>query len=1229
MEASRDVAFQFKRLGLAPSPENYALYRSALEYDLIEPIVIETRQDLRSERKWRNLVEPYQHQVSNLITFCRRLPVTMLADDVGLGKTISAGLIASELIARHKISRILIVCPKLLMPQWREELDYKFGIKAHEASGRKLLSTRPPEPAGAVITTYQSARLYLDSIAKVGFDMLILDEAHKLRNLFGVDKPPAVARKFRQALADRLFKYVVMLTATPIQNRLWDLYSLIDLLTVARGHENPFGSTSSFENRFIADKPDQARKLRPERRDEFRSIVYGYMSRVRRADAKLYFPTRKVQMSRVPPTPEEQEMFRLIAEPIQKMNRLTQISIAQALVSSPQALVSELENMAAHGTVPPNIAADARNILSCIKTTAKLDGLSKLFQGLRKERPNDWRAVVFTSRRQTQGAISEYLESQKIPYGVINGSTGARNQETLKQFRANPPEINVIVSTEAGSEGVNLQVANVVVNYDLPWNPMVVEQRIGRVQRLASNHANVIVFNVVLAKTFEEYIVGRLMEKLQMASHAIGDVESLLEAAGMDDDEKGFEEKLRGLVISSLTGKDTEKATKLAEQSISSAKVTLEQEEQNINSILGGAGDVANTGPPAPKLPPQPRSMEPREFVLSALSSLGAQVTIDDNGRYVSTLNGTKEIIHFEENGSAGAGISYALGSPAFERLVSQIAANGLHLLGDADIDLTTDLPTIVDLWVHSFQGEKQNFAVEEAARSFSGSALLRVRATVAHDSYERLVDVLCSPNENRVTSGDAMSPLGRTVSDLASAGLSQESFLQKAISDSHLQEFCRFYRDRLAQEITMVGQDERKKRKLQDDFTPRITMTLVGLKGAVQREMRIKVVYSIGPEATYESRITIQPSSKSIIVEPPRNTCSITNTQVPEDCLATCAISGKKALRHLLIKSEISGRQALPEYAVTCGLTGKRILSDEIAVSDLSGKSIAKELLKVSPISGKRGEPDYFGVCDFTGVEVLKDELAESQVSRRRFRSDQKLESVVTGKIGHESEFVMCGETGRPLLSEEGQKCEVSRKVVLPGILQTCEVTGKHVLPRELGMCGVTSKRVLRSLLVASSLSGNLCLQDKAIRSSNGAYCLPSETVKCSWSDRVIHPSDIRTCSLTGVRVHFDYISKADNCLSALVPLLDGTGKKSDSDRLWGDIANSASKFLGNARCSVESAELSPEGTHVALCLDVRTWLGLKSRQAAGVYSISERTMVGRVAIGKREGGRWRSEKS
>ena len=231
--------WHFKILRRNTTPAEYRVYRAGLEWDLIDPIVLESSDDFKSTPRWRDRLTPFHHQVQNLITFCRRLPVTLVADDVGLGKTISAGLIISELISRSRLSKILIVCPKLLGPQWQLELLEKFELPAKVAIGRDLIDADPGE-IGAVITTYNSARLYLDKIPKDRFQMLVLDEAHKLRNLYGVPKPPEVAKRFRNALEERRFRFVLMLTATPIQNRLWDLYSLVDLLTVARGHQDPF-----------------------------------------------------------------------------------------------------------------------------------------------------------------------------------------------------------------------------------------------------------------------------------------------------------------------------------------------------------------------------------------------------------------------------------------------------------------------------------------------------------------------------------------------------------------------------------------------------------------------------------------------------------------------------------------------------------------------------------------------------------------------------------------------------------------------------------------------------------------------------------------------------------------------------------------------------------------------------------------------------------------------------
>lgn len=723
-------SFQSGTLQRSANAEEYALYKAALEWNLIDPIVIEDRNDLKSEYRWRDRVEPYHHQVTNLITFCRRLPVTLLADDVGLGKTISAGLVISELISRGRLSKILVVCPKILLEQWKEELDTKFDISSVIATGRELITAQPAGEVGVVITTYHSARLYLEKIEKAGFDMLVLDEAHKLRNLYGVDPTPQVAIRFRKALADRLFKYVLMLTATPIQNRLWDLYSLVDLLTVARGHENPFGNEGMFARRFIADSRTQARRLKPEMRDEFRSIVYGYMSRVRRGDANLHFPERVVQLHTVEPSPKELELIKIIAKPIQELNYLAQIIILQALVSSPEALVKLLNGMAEKETVPKSLAVDVQQVAKGISITTKLQGLGALVDKLMAEQPDTWRVVVFTRWRETQTTIQSFLKQRGMSCGLINGDSASKNQDTIAKFKKDKPGVHVIVSTETGSEGVNLQVANVLVNYDLPWNPMIVEQRIGRIQRLSSNFANVSIFNIVLKGTFEEYIVGRLMEKLQMASHAIGDIEALLEASGIDENEEngsnGFEERIRQLVLASLAGKDVEKAAKKAEKSISDAKIELEHEEKNINALLGGM-DNAENGPRCPKLPSPTRSMDSRNFTLAALRSLGARLAPQPSGLYISELEKKRELIRFDNKELEGgtASIIYAPGTASFDRLVTKIASKKLHQVKDADRDPSIKSEKLAGNWVKGFGGKVEEFHIEEVRRRFSGTALM------------------------------------------------------------------------------------------------------------------------------------------------------------------------------------------------------------------------------------------------------------------------------------------------------------------------------------------------------------------------------------------------------------------------------------------------------------------------------------------------------------------------
>ncbi len=1023
--------FQTKILRRKTSTEEYRIYRAGLEWNLTDPIVIENREDIKSESRWRDRMTPYHHQVTNLITFCRRLPVTLLADDVGLGKTISAGLIISELISRSRLNKILIVCPKLLGPQWQVELKEKFNIVSEIAIGRELLEAE--QENGAVITTYHSARSYLDSIPHDRFQMLVLDESHKLRNLYGVDEPPQVALRFRKALEERRFRFVLMLTATPIHNRLWDLYSLVDLLTVARGHKNPFGSE-------------------------------------------------------------------------------------------------------------------------------------------------------------------------------------------------NPPDFHVIVSTEAGSEGVNLQVANVLVNYDLPWNPMIVEQRIGRVQRLASEHANVSIFNITLRGTFEEYIVGRLMEKLQMAAHAIGDIDALLDAAGVGGEDISFDEQIRRLVVAALAGKDVRAATLQAEQSIAKAKSELEREEAAINAMLGGMDGHEYVGPRVPTLPETVRSMEPMEFTLEAFEMLGARVTQQEPDLFLIEENGGREQIRFSESGPLPRSTYYAPGTPAFSRLADRVIATGVHEIEDLDGEPAKEALAIAGRWVLSFGGKPKKAEFDNVSRCFAGTAVVRVRATVAHDSYERLVEVFCVRGQHVThhTAQKGLQPLAHTIQNPSIVGVDLEQLVHAAKQDEAVSEFCRFYLERRAQEIEAAGDDERKRKKLEDEFTPRLEMTLVAIGGRLNRQVRMKQSYTLDSKL-YESIITAEPLTESILDSPEMGQCVRSRKTVPTTCLDHCQISGALVQKHLLTHSDVSARGALPEFTVVCNLSGKRLLQDEAEVSAVSGRPVQTSLLRRSALSGRKAEPDEFALCEFTGAEVFKSELATSDLSGKSYRFDEQRTSSISGLTGHKTEFVVCQETGHFLAMKEAEQCEVTGNYVRPGILQTCEVTHKRIVPSQLSKCAATGQRVLPTLLVASSLTGAQILETVAVRSATGKYCAPIEAKTCAWSGKRFHPDDLRVCALTGLSIHFEFVTgDRHSRLQALVELLDGIRRNAEETQSWRQVAAKASATLDSARCEVESAVLSPDAKHLAVCTEVRTLLGLRVRQAGFVYEIDSQSITGRVVQGRRSSDGW-----
>lgn len=187
------------------------------------------------------------------------------------------------------------------------------------------------------------------------------------------------------------------------------------------------------------------------------------------------------------------------------------------------------------------------------------------------------------------------------------------------------------------------------------------------------------------------------------------------------------------------------------------------------------------------------------------------------------------------------------------------------------------------------------------------------------------------------------------------------------------------------------------------------------------------------------------------------------------------------------------------------------------------------------------------------------------------------------------------------------------------------CAVTGKVAIPSELEQCAASGNWALKKYLVTSSVSGARLLERYALRSAKSKFCAPLEGKRCMWSGRKYHPDDLRTCALTGVPVHFKFVtSDASVRLQPLTDLLYGMRRTADASDLWEAIAAKASAALGGGRCRLEAAQTSPDGRHLAVCSEVRSFLGRSVHQAGLLYSFGDDQIIGRIALGKRSPTGW-----
>ena len=561
------------------------------------------------------------HQIEAAL-FAFRSPISkgvLLADEVGLGKTIEAGLVLCQLWAERR-RRLLVICPASIRKQWALELAEKFNLPtlildAQEYQARQARGIPNTfEADEIVITSMHFASTRAADIRPVQWDLVVIDEAHKLRNAYRPSN--RMGQNIRWALEDRR---KVLLTATPLQNSLLELYGISTLID-----DHLFGDLLSFRSQFVnagGNLEDLRNRLRTFSIRTLRRQVVEY----------IQYTKRRLITRPFKPTEQEHKLYEAVSAFLQRpdtyalphrQRHLTVLIVRKLLASSPQAVAATLEAMrdrliAIRDTLPapedfverliaeeeiedelldeildspPQLSGDedsedqpqapeaepAEPAVDRQKLLAEIEELTRYAQWARSigidtksralikaleigfekmaEMGAAQRAVIFTESRRTQAYLKDFLEANGYAGRVItfNGTNTEpdttaiyerwleANRDSGRATGSRPVDVRtaiiehfrdygqILIATEAGAEGLNLQFCSLVINYDLPWNPQRIEQRIGRCHRYGQKH-DVVVINFLNEKNEADRRVYELLEeKFNLFSGVFGASDDVL-----------------------------------------------------------------------------------------------------------------------------------------------------------------------------------------------------------------------------------------------------------------------------------------------------------------------------------------------------------------------------------------------------------------------------------------------------------------------------------------------------------------------------------------------------------------------------------------------------------------------------------------------------------------------------------------------------------------------------
>lgn len=542
---------------------DYRLFQLAVQAE--ETSLIPSFDDMQCLKHIHDLT-PLPHQIDT----ARRVLFEMsgraiLADEVGLGKTIEAGLILKEYLIRGLVSKVLILVPASLVLQWVRELNSKFGIPA--IAQKKAYSWQNDIVVASMDTAKRDP--HQEILMSTDYDMIIVDEAHKLKN--------KKTSNYQFMLKLRK-KYCLLLTATPVQNDLGELFNLITLLKPGQ-----LGRQGDFAANFVVDK--RLAKNEDQLKDELAKV----MIRNRRGEGPVEFTKRNVTNINLTLSPEEQALYdgvtafvkdQFHSEGGNMTSMFSMVTLQREVCSSRDAVFVTLVNLSkklAPDSPWRDRIWDLVANIKAIKSNTKAEKTMELIREMNEK------VIIFTEYRATQEYLLNYFRDRgltAVPYR--GGMNRGKKDWMMDLFRG---RVQVMIATEAGGEGINLQFCHNMINFDLPWNPMRVEQRIGRVHRLGQQN-DVNIYNLATHGTIEEHILNLLHEKINMFEMVIGGLDIILERL---EKQESIEKSLTKIMLESSSAEEINEKMNALSHNIKSIKEEVEHETDDAPLLVQDA----------------------------------------------------------------------------------------------------------------------------------------------------------------------------------------------------------------------------------------------------------------------------------------------------------------------------------------------------------------------------------------------------------------------------------------------------------------------------------------------------------------------------------------------------------------------------------------------------------------------------------------------------------------